>query len=595
MSLDVEFMDGASSLRTPDTHRHTSSDVEEDSKTSSQSVMKDREKENKHPVSVPLISRHKQSFSMSTNHLNLKSGNSTNLMDEKPRNNDNHYDLDVIKQNELIQHLKELKQEYGTRIYDLDSTIQHLTRINDGYEDKIVVLQQQNEYLTDAAHQWKTRYDETNTMLIDAKQEILNLKTEVLNLQISYEQDIKQMHSNVADNFIAAEAAADKSERSASHSKQLRQYQRESLQLKRDNKTYLTQLQQMSDQCRQQRAKCEALSNIQNDLQNELNVARGRNTELNAMVREYFVEVTSLEQQNSMLKQTLNEIQQQTKDGLYDEDGNAVKISYAPDTSRSVKKWRTRSTSQFSTTSYNDSDGNSPVLGTNNVDKMDNDDIYAESVDDDMFVFPYDDDDDAKSDQLDIFYDLFQALNDYLQEMNECVEVMQRVQLLYRKHGKTGKRASRSHITTDFQTPEKSAGAPRTRLNSDDNKTPDGTPADRNSDDEYENMMKVMDVDEEHEALKQMNLVLHQSKECVLELHKQQKMVIDAERMRYHDLEVAHNHFKVQSTRKIKLLTKEMIYSTEYKKYGGYSQICWEMVENMGAYTKEAIIYKLTH
>ena len=214
-------------------------------------------------------------------------------------NNNTHYNLDFIKQKELIQELEDLRREHVSKISILETDIEGITRQNDSYETEIKALKQQNECLHDASLDWHEKYQQTKNLLSAANDEILNLKTELLNLQLLYDED-RQIHIETKNEILNDQTCSDNP-----INRELQQYKTENMQIRKENKKYLDQLKQANDKYRESNTKYNDLNNIQMDLQNELNIFKSKCGELNDIVQEYFSEIQSLEHHNAHLKQTV--------------------------------------------------------------------------------------------------------------------------------------------------------------------------------------------------------------------------------------------------------------------------------------------------
>ena len=207
----------------------------------------------------------------------------------------------LIKQRELMQHLEELKQEFSSRINILESNLESVSRERDSFESKANALKQQNQYLQDNANECKNKYNQTKKALESANEEILDLKTELVNLQLLYEEEINMVKTENTIKF----SLEDETNENSPINQKLQEYMKENLEIRKENKKYLNQLKQINDKCRESNIKYNDLHNIQIDLQNELNASKSRCAELNDIVHEYFSEIQSLENQNADLKQTV--------------------------------------------------------------------------------------------------------------------------------------------------------------------------------------------------------------------------------------------------------------------------------------------------
>ena len=141
---------------------------------------------------------------------------------------------------------------------------------------------------------------------------------------------------------------------------------------------------------------------------------------------------------------------------MYDKDGNALEVDYAPtESTRGRKQFRTRSYSLVSQTSYNDSVCDSPVVNsTVNPDYTVNYDYNFDLYDIDCSNISKSDGitiKDDKSDEMEKFYDLYESMNDYLQQMAECVQSIKTIKLLQNRRQrsiKTLARTSSFHLLT---------------------------------------------------------------------------------------------------------------------------------------------------
>lgn len=234
----------------------------------------------------------------------------------------------------------------------------------------------------------------------------------------------------------------------------------------------------------------------------------------------------------------------QNAKGLYDEDGNAIEITYAPD-SKPRGRFRTRSYSQISQVSYNDSVCNSPIVSCLLNGDHNSNFHYALNAKIDLYADGSSDDDksdqiiDDKSDQMEKFYDLYEAMNDYLYQMSECVQSIKTIKLLHKKRTSLGLEARTSsfnlsnkhRISTDLATDQddddkkdeeeikvnsKQSKNKATNNNEDEEETDD--------DDEIqtETLMKILDTNEEECQLAKLHEIITESKECIQELNKQQ-------------------------------------------------------------------------
>eukprot|EP00486_Rosalina_sp_Unknown_P004648 CAMPEP_0201570384 /NCGR_PEP_ID=MMETSP0190_2-20130828/12616_1 /ASSEMBLY_ACC=CAM_ASM_000263 /TAXON_ID=37353 /ORGANISM="Rosalina sp." /LENGTH=257 /DNA_ID=CAMNT_0047993863 /DNA_START=1022 /DNA_END=1795 /DNA_ORIENTATION=- len=231
---------------------------------------------------------------------------------------------------------------------------------------------------------------------------------------------------------------------------------------------------------------------------------------------------------------------------------------------------------------------------------------------------------DAKSDEMEKFYDLYEAMNDYLEQMQECVQSIKTIQLLKNRKNKSSSdmaRASSFHLLSAQDSKKSVEVENKNKITNgdDDRKSEDGHDDDDGDNDERrrgenrdravdedemdddeeddiftETLMNVLETNDDEIQLTKLHELIQESKDCVTELNKQQMVMMDEETKKYEDLDAAYKHHQIKAARQIKQLTKDM-YSTRYKKYGGYRQIGWEMVSNVGTYTKDAIVHKLTH
>merc|ERR1712228_1053387 len=87
----------------------------------------------------------------------------------------------------------DLQHEYGEKIRSLESSLDHATTENDAYDSQISALRQHNEYLREASTEWHTKYNDTKISLLNAKDEIKTLKSELANMRLLYDEDVKQI------------------------------------------------------------------------------------------------------------------------------------------------------------------------------------------------------------------------------------------------------------------------------------------------------------------------------------------------------------------------------------------------------------------
>merc|ERR1712130_98303 len=226
-----------------------------------------------------------------------------------------------------------------------------------------------------------------------------------------------------------------------------------------------------------------------------------------------------IEQENLDLKQSLNEIAN-TNESYHDD--KVVQVCFAMQTDHKCKS--------DEQTIFEDSSYYAPIID-DNVD-------YSN-----LFEAGYNSYD---SNNEEIEYDLYQTMNEYLLQIEECL----------------------NNIKT---------------LNVDNGKK-----------EEAETMSNVLDCNDDQEILRRINDIVHDSKKCVAEMSKEQRMMVNEERQKYECLDSTFKCYQNKTEQRIKTLTKE-IYEMQYKKPKGYGDIAWGMFGSVGTYTKDAIVYKLTH
>jgi len=523
--------------------------------------------------------------------------------------------IESAKQKEQIAHWQELCQESATKMSSYEFDLEQLRQQNETYESQLDVFLQRNDCLQAELAEWKSKYNQAQQELSSAKEENFALKRELTNLQISYEQDVKQIKN---ENKLILNGSAPNDDYL---NQELQAYMKQYLQIKKENKAYLDQLTQLNEQCREAATKYEDLKNMQIDLQKELNQFKSKATELTEVNAKQVEDIQFYVNENALLRQTLSELQQQTK-SQEDEHGNqAIEISYPPSMVRTrTTRWRTRSASQVSAVSCAES-VESPVMNCDGNDELKfmYEDLYQDDLSDETS---------GRTDEHQ-FYDLFEALNDHLHAMSEYVRVIQNIKSMHKPRSSVSAKLVRGSSLRLGVTPPmhvKGEHVARSAYECDENKMTESewvSNSDVEIDDEEEEehakelatrasasrsaslvdrecfqeaevLLDAIDANEEEELIASVALRIHQSKECVNELHKQQMVMMATERTKYSDLDTAYQHYRIQTKRKIKQLTKDM-YQREYKKYGGYREIAWDLVGNMGSYTKDAIIYKLTH
>lgn len=474
--------------------------------------------------------------------------NMNNRRHRQSINDDNSYNLDMIKQRELMQHLEELRREFASRINILESNLDSMTREKETFESKVIALQQEKQYLQENATECNRKYNQCRIALQSANEEVLDLKTELINLQLLYEEEIKMVNNENTLKFNLN----DINNENNPINRELQQYMKENLEIRKENKKYLDQLKQINDKYRESNTKYNDLNNIQIDLQNELNLAKSRCGEFEDIQHELLSQIQILENQNADLKQTLSEIKE-NHENLFDKDGNAIEIDYAPTISTrggagGKRHFRARSYSQVSQVSYNDSVCNSPVVNPSYECNIEYDfDLYAAVPDSNMSKGSDGLSITDKSDEMEKFYDLYEAMNDYLEQMQECVHSIKTIQLLKHKKQRSTSdlaRASSFHLLSN-QATKKSIDEDRKSIddddedtqqqeqqgeNNNDNNTTDDRieyePEESMDDDEEdgfaETLLGVLDTNDDEMQLSQLLDLIQDSKECVLDLNKQQ-------------------------------------------------------------------------
>eukprot|EP00483_Globobulimina_turgida_P008672 UN08690 len=167
------------------------------------------------------------------------------------------------------------------------------------------------------------------------------------------------------------------------------------------------------------------------------------------MVHECFLEIRYLEHENSELKHSLSESNYKNDKALYDCDGNVIEISYCPKLKimKSNSYLRVRTPTSLS--------GNTPVVyPTGTVMNGDFNDYKYIMRHHDSISTDISDDNGGNinivydcNDKMEKIYDLYQAMNEYLFQIDECVQSIQSIQSFYKKTTKLYKvRASQVNL-----------------------------------------------------------------------------------------------------------------------------------------------------
>ena len=234
------------------------------------------------------------------------------------------------KEQQLLRHLADMESEYGEKLRHLESSLSHATAENDAYDSQIAALRQHNEYLREASTEWHAKYNETKIQLLNAKDEIMRLKSELTAAQTPtlYGENSKNAQTthltlpptqsstltptqlqlqmmNPLDLSDETQQQQQQEQNQRQLRRKLQQYEQEKQQMKAENMAYLERLTASNQQRREARLKYSALSDIRMSLQSDYNEARARISELESIVNDYVLEVRYLEHQNEELRQSV--------------------------------------------------------------------------------------------------------------------------------------------------------------------------------------------------------------------------------------------------------------------------------------------------
>lgn len=503
----------------------------------------------------------------------------TNVDDDEKEQN-----MGSFKEKQLLQHLADIEHEYKEKVWALESSLDHATTENDAYESQIAALRQHNEYLREASTEWRTKYNDTKICLLNAKDEIITLKSELSNLRRFYDADVEKIQNQ--EQILTAVPVSEEDNETA---RKLQQRIDENKQIKKENSEYLKQLKAMNQQQKECELKYNALNGIHMSLQHDFEETKAQNSDLEAILNEYALTVKCLDHANADLKQTvccvyvytrmytaynciqLNE-RADSRDSL-ELDSAAVPVSYGPEISKSNRLLlRVNSFSYAKSLTASPSVSNCNFTGSF-YQYLPSPTPLKLEFEDDTIAFDKVD----NQQHVDKYHELYKAVNENLFDIEECV---QKIYKLKRGNGGNFDRARR----TSFKLMELSK----------ERKSVDDEDEDEiEKEVEVETISKVLDKNEEEEQLLTIDDIVEKVKTCVFELNQQKIVLMNEERKRFDSLYSTFTAYQKQTAMRIKRLTKDT-YRLKYKKYNGCREIVLEALGNAGTYTKDAIIHRLT-
>eukprot|EP01084_Bolivina_argentea_P004762 9025_1 len=310
-----------------------------------------------------------------------KTKNIDNIFRCSKNTNTDSDNLELVKHKESIQHLEDLHRHDLEKINHLESSLDLIARQNEAYGVQNTALKQHNKCLHDEANQLHTQYNDVKILLLNIQEENINLKIENRNLQILHQKELNKIENHGKKKIIS-----------------LNEFLRENEQITKENLKYLNQIKEIHHKYTKATKKYGNLNNMQINLENELKLGKSRMNELDNIVNEYTFLIKHLQDENRDLKQTLMD---KNSDDSYQKKAEPPACRF-------------RSPDFVKTRQYQRSPYESPIVNIYERINLNQFDVYENNdVDMDM--------------DMDMDTDLYQTTNHYLFQMDECVQILSKI------------------------------------------------------------------------------------------------------------------------------------------------------------------------